>query len=148
MRLYGFIAALVIVLGSALGLLARSGASEASQQPYLVTARAYERLQAGVTPAAQLPDLGFDLAQGARLSYLAMVEQFMPENSSGFDALDPAVQDCLQTSDRCAGYVFALAGRPGMRAVVVIQAGRVAYKSLTGEVRTSAATPIQAPAQD
>ena len=132
MRLYAIIAALVIVLGSAAGLLARSGASDAPVPPYRVTARAYDSLQPGVTPAAQLPDLGFDLAQGTRLSYLAMVEQFMPANSSGFDALDPSVQDCLRTRDRCTGYAFALAGQPGMRVVVVISAGRVAFKRRDG----------------
>src|SRR5512143_2246928 len=104
MRLYGFIAALVIVLGAALGLLARSGAGETPQHPYQVGARAYDRLRSGVTPVSQLPDLGIDLAQGSRLSYLAMVEEFMPQDSTGFDALDPSVQDCLETRDRCAAY--------------------------------------------
>lgn len=148
MRLYGLIAALVILLGSALGLLARSGASDVPQRPYLVTTRAYDRLRVGVTPVAQLSGLGFDPAQGTRLSYLAMVEQFMPDNSSGFDALDPAVQDCLQTRDRCAGYTFSLAGQANLRAVLVIQSGRLAYKSLTGEVRTSAAARMRASASD
>jgi hypothetical protein len=138
MRVYGFIAALVILLGSALGLLARSGASEARQRPHPVTAHAFDRLQVGVTPAAQLPDLGFDLAQGTRLSYLAMVEQFMPDDSSGFDVIDPAIQDCLQSRDRCAAYAFALTAQPGMRAVVVIVAGRVAYKKLDATALASA----------
>ena len=136
MRLYAFIAALAVLLGSALGFLARSGAGEPLQRPYLVTARAYDRMEPGVTPAAQLPALGFDPTQGNRLSYLAMVEQLMPDNSTGFDALGPAVQDCLQTRDRCTAYTFALAGRPGLRAVVVLGAGRVAFKKLddTGPV--------------
>lgn len=148
MRLYAFIAALVIVLGSAAGLLARSGASDAPVPPYRVTAGAYERLQPGVTPAAQLPDLGFDLAQGTRLSYLAMVEQFVPDNSTGFDALDPSVQDCLQTRERCTGYAFPLAGQSGARAILVIRSGRLAYKSLKGEVRTSAAASMRASAHN
>ena len=138
MRLYGLIAALVILLGSALGLLARSGASDVPQRPYLVTARAYDRLRVGVTPVAQLSGLGFDPAQGTRLSYLAMVEQFMPEDSSGFDALDPSVQDCLQTRERCTAYSFALTGKPGMRVVIVINAGRVAYKRFDGAALASA----------
>jgi hypothetical protein len=148
MRLYGFLAALVVLLGSAAGLLSRSGASDAAAPPYRVSARAYDQLQTGVTSAAQLRALGFDLTQGVRLSYLAMVEQFMPDNSSGFDALDPAVQDCLQTRDRCAGYTFSLAGQANLRAVLVIQSGRLAYKSLTGEVRTSAAARMRASASD
>ena len=138
MRLFAFIAALVILLGSAVGLLARSGTSETPTSPYRVTARAYDRLQPGVTPVTQLANLGFDLAQGTRLSYLAMVEQFMPEDSSGFDTLDPSVQDCLQTRERCTAYTFALTGKPGMRVVIVINAGRVAYKRLDGATLASA----------
>jgi len=138
MRVYGFIAAIVILLGAAAGLLARSGADEPTVQPYQVTARAYDRLEAGITAVAQLPDMGFDLSRADRLSYLAMIEQFMPENSTGFDRLDPAVQDCLTTRDRCAGYVFKIAGNPNARAVVVIQSGKVAYKSVTGRLLASA----------
>ena len=85
-----------------------------------------------------MANLGFDLAQGTRLSYLAMVEQFMPENSSGFDTLDPSVQDCLQTRERCTAYSFALTGKPGMRVVIVINAGRVAYKRIDGTALASA----------
>jgi len=138
MRVYGFIAAIVILLGAAAGLLARTGAGEPTVQPYQVTARAYDQLEVGITAAAILPDLGFDLSRADRLSYLAMIEQFMPENSTGFDKLDPAVQDCLTARDRCTGYVFKIAGNPNARAVVVIQSGRVAYKSVTGRLLVSA----------
>jgi hypothetical protein len=138
MRIYGFIAAIVILLGAAAGLLARSGASEAPPRPYQVTERAYDRLVVGATQVSQLPELGFDLARADRLSYLAMIEQFMPDNSTGFDTLDPAVRDCLTTRDRCSGYVFRLTGRADAHAVVVIQSGRVAYKSVTGRLLASA----------
>lgn len=138
MRVYAFIAAIVILLGAAAGLLARSGDSEPVVQSYQVTARAYDQLEAGVTAAAILPDLGFDLSRAERLSYLAMIEQFMPENSTGFDRLDPAVQDCLTARDRCTGYVFKIAGNPNARAVVVIQSGHVVYKSVTGRLLATA----------
>lgn len=138
MRVYAFIAAIVILLGAAAGLLARTGDSEPVVQPYQVTARAYDQLEAGVTAAAILPDLGFDLSRADRLSYLAMIEQFMPENSTGFDRLDPAVQDCLTARDRCTGYVFKIAGNPNARAVVVIQSGHVVYKSVTGRLLATA----------
>jgi len=138
MRVYGFIAAIVILLGAAAGLLARTGDREPTVQPYQVTARAYDQLAAGVTAAAILPDLGFDLSRADRLSYLAMIEQFMPANSTGFDKLDPAVQDCLTARDRCTGYVFKIAGNPNARAVVVIQSGHVVYKSVTGRLLATA----------
>lgn len=138
MRVYGFIAAIVILLGAAAGLLARTGDREPTPQPYQITARAYDQLEAGITAAAILPDLGLDLSRGDRLSYLAMIEQFMPENSTGFDKLDPAVQDCLTARDRCTGYVFKIAGNPNARAVVVIQSGHVVYKSVTGRLLATA----------
>jgi len=141
MRIYGFIAAIVILLGAAAGLLARSGTSEAPPRPYQVSERAYDRLEVGITPLSQLQDLGFDLSRAEQLSYLAMIEMFLPENSTGFDALDPAVQDCLTTRERCTAYTFALAGRSGMHAVVVINVGHVAYKSVTGRLLASARAP-------
>jgi hypothetical protein len=137
MRIYGLIAALVILVGAAIGLLARSGPSDASELPFQVSARAYNRLQAGVTPVTQLQGLGFDLSHATRLSYLAMVEQFLPAESSGFDALDPSVQDCLASRDRCSAYSFPLAGKGDVQVVVVIQSGRVAYKSVTDRVLAS-----------
>jgi hypothetical protein len=138
MRIFGFVAAIVILLGAAAGLLARAGDPQVPVRPYQVTARAYDRVLVGVTPVSQLPDLGFDLSRADRLSYLAMIEQFMPENSTGFDTLDPAVQGCLTARDRCAGYVFKIAGEANAKAVVVVQSGRVAYKSVTGRLLASA----------
>ncbi|HEY4275040.1 MAG TPA: hypothetical protein VGM68_06115 [Rhizomicrobium sp.] len=132
MRAFGFAALLVLCLGAVIGLLARPLPEQAPPRPFQVARNAYERVEAGVTPVAQLPGLGFDLSQGDRLSYLATIEQLMPENSNGFDSLAPEMRVCLEARDRCQGYRFAISGLPAMRAVLVIQAGLVAHKSLEG----------------
>lgn len=132
MRAFGIAAFLVVCLGAFIALVARPPMEPPLPRPVQVTRTAYDRLEAGVTPIAQLRGLGFDLSRGDRLSYLAVIEQLMPENSTGFDSLDPGMRVCLEARDRCQGYRFALAGRPGMRAVLVIQAGHVAHKSLEG----------------
>lgn len=141
MRLYGFIAAMLFVLGVVVGFLAPPNGIHKAPPPapsYQISARAYDRLVAGITATAILPDLGLDLSRADRLSYLAMIKQFMPENSTGFDQLDPAVRDCLAARDRCTGYAFKLAGNPNARAVVVIQSGHVVYKSVTGRLLAQA----------
>ena len=93
---------------------------------------AYNRIRAGVTPASQLSDLGFNPATATKLSYLGVVESFMAEDSFGFDALDPAVQSCIQAPDRCTAYIFSLPHQPRAKVIFLIEGGRVAYKSITG----------------
>ncbi len=146
MRFYGVLAALVVILGCAIGLLARAPVESVADSRVVLAD--FRRLEPGITQASQLPQLGFNLANGERLSYLGVVEKLMPGDSSDFDALDPAVRECFQTADRCAAFVFPLADRTGLQAVVVIQAGRVAFKSLSGKMVTSAAIPLPGAARD
>ena len=90
------------------------------------------------------------------LSYLGVIERFMPRDSIRFDKLDPAVQSCIEARDRCSAYVF----RPGQlhqertgeffldllgferttvdtgwsaEVVFLVQDGRVAYKVMSGK---------------
>ena len=93
---------------------------------------AYNRIRAGVTPASQLSQLGFNTATATKLSYLGVVESFMAQDSFGFDALDPAVQSCIQAPDRGTGYIFALPHQPRAKVIFLIEGGRVAYKAVTG----------------
>jgi hypothetical protein len=139
MRLYGLFAALVVLLGCALGLMAHPHVREIPVSPAQVMSSAYDDLRPGVTPVVQLPKLGFNTKEATRLSYLGMIEQFMPGDSFDFDALDPAVRDCLQARDRCGAFIFPLKDRPGTRALVLTEAGRVAYKSLSDKNLTSSA---------
>jgi hypothetical protein len=129
MRLFAFAALLAVLLGAAIGFRPQVGEVP---RPFQVTRHAYDRVETGVTPVAQLPGLGFDLSRGDRLSYLAMIARLMPEDSTGFDTLDSVAQVCLEARDRCQAYRFALAGRPGSHAILVLQAGHVARKTLEG----------------
>ena len=93
---------------------------------------AYNRIRSGVTPASQLSQLGFNPSTATKLSYLGVVETFMPQDSFGFDALDPAVQACIQAPDHCTAYIFALPHMRDAKVILLIEGGRVAYKSITG----------------
>ena len=93
---------------------------------------AYNRIRAGVTPASQLSQLGFNPTGATKLSYLGVVETFMPQDSFGFDALDPAVQACIQAPDHCTAYIFALPHMHEAKVILLIEGGRVAYKTITG----------------
>lgn len=58
---------------------------------------------------SDLSTLGFDAQHTpnvAVLSYLEIVERFMPNSSMAFDKLDPAVQNCIMARTSCEGYVF------------------------------------------
>ena len=93
---------------------------------------AYVRIRTGATPASALNGLGFDTSSARKLSYLGVMEEFMPKDSFGFDSLDPAVQSCFEARDRCTAYVFSVAHTPGARIVLLIEDGRVAYKAMSG----------------
>jgi hypothetical protein len=136
-------------------------------------AAAYARVRAGTTPASQLARLGFDtsMPNAQVLSYLGVLERFMPRDSTRFDRLDQALKTCIQAEDRCTALVFTPGDQPpahsggmfaalgfgtasvGARAAEVtllVQDGRVAYKMITGvepsPVRTArdATPPIPA----
>jgi hypothetical protein len=122
---------------------------------------AYKSISPGVTRESQLSDLGFDAASTPNvevLSYLGVIERFMPRDSVKFDSLDPAVQSCIEARDRCTAYVF----RPerlhqqrtgnwfldilgferttvsygwSAEVVLLMQDGRVAYKVMSGRPR-------------
>ena len=40
------------------------------------------------------------------LSYLGVIERFIPRDFIRFDDLDPTVQQCIEARERCTGYVF------------------------------------------
>jgi hypothetical protein len=122
---------------------------------------AYKQISPGVTRESQLGELGFDAASTPNvevLSYLGVIERFMPRDSVKFDSLDPQVQSCIEARDRCTAYVF----RPerlhqqrtgnwfldilgferttvsygwSAEVVLLMQDGRVAYKVMSGRPR-------------
>jgi hypothetical protein len=122
---------------------------------------AYKAITPGVTRESQLGDLGFDAASTPNvevLSYLGVIERFMPRDSVKFDSLDPQVQSCIEARDRCTAYVFrperlhqqrtgnwfldilgfertTVAYGWSAEVVLLMQDGRVAYKVMSGHPR-------------
>ena len=82
-------------------------------------------------PASKLAGLGFDPARARRLSALALMERYMPKDSFAFDAMDPVVQSCFQGHSDCSAYIFPVA-RSRAEAVLLVEGGRVAWKSVSG----------------
>src|SRR5689334_18799127 len=69
---------------------------------------AYQRVQPGLTRASQLAHFGLDMssANTQALSYLGVLERFMPRDSVAFDKLDAGVRDCIDARDHCTALVF------------------------------------------
>ena len=132
-----------------------------SFQTYDQVAAAYVGIVPGETRLADLPKLGFDTATTPNveiLSYLGVIERFMPRNSLTFDHLAQPVQACIEAQDRCSAFVFhpqhvesrrlgnflldlfgfeRMTLDTGWQAEVVLlmQDGHVAYKLMSGRPR-------------
>jgi len=157
-----------------LSLLPRqSDAGEPGFRSFHEIQQAYSRIEPGVTRASQLSALGFSSASGnmKTLSYLGVIERFMPRDSAHFDAMSPAVKDCIAARNRCSAYVYhpegeaagtgeRLLGVLGFASkqsrgvsgelVLLIENGRVAYKAMrdaTGSLLQTAANDSGSSAQ-
>ncbi|MEI9994554.1 MAG: hypothetical protein WDM91_08165 [Rhizomicrobium sp.] len=153
------VVALALVGCGTLTLLPRQADSPANSIKSLKDlAEAYARVQPGETRASQLGGLGFDSATPnvEVLSYLGVMERFMTGDSTKFDRLDEALQDCIEARDHCTAYVFKSAdlepGKGNMLAslgfgaanaaghipevTLVVENGRVAYKMISGVPQT------------
>lgn len=76
---------------------------------YTEVMSAYNQIVPGATDTGALAELGFDVQASPNveiLSYLGVIERFMPRNTMTFDDLDPAVRQCILTRGNCTGYVF------------------------------------------
>ena len=84
-------------------------ATSANFQTYDQVAAAYTGIVPGETRLSDLPKLGFDTAATPNieiLSYLGVIERFMPRNSLTFDHLAQPVQACIASQDHCSAFVF------------------------------------------
>ena len=135
---------LIVMLGCGVAVAAwpRAASTQDIQFSEQQLKSAYVRIRAGVTPVSQLAGLGFDTASARKLSYLGVMEQFMPADSFGFDALDPAVQSCFEARDHCTAYIFTLPHQPAARVVLLIEGGRVAYKAISGVSGVASSKPM------
>ena len=152
---------LTILLGGCGGLLlpSQSEVGSTSFDSYRSVHNAFERIALRQTSMQEMSDLGFDAQTTpnvAVLSYLEIVERFMPNSSMAFDHLDPAVQECIMARTLCEGYVFKVEHHDFQRTgslfldifgfvhtvretgwtanvLVLVQNGRVTHKLLSGE---------------
>jgi hypothetical protein len=75
---------------------------------------AFERVVPMATRASELSRLGFDVGNTAsveRLSYLGVMEHFMPRDAIRLEDTDPAVRSCILRRELCTGYRFQLERR-------------------------------------
>lgn len=160
------IASLMVTLAlvgcGGLGLLPyQSDVQNSGFTSYKQVRAAYAAITPGRTLASDLSKLGFDATRSPNvqvLSYLGVIERFMPRNSISFDKLAPAVQACIDARDRCTAYVFKpeklhrerrgnffldvlgfqrVTVKTGWSAdvILLVQDGRVAYKVMSGRPR-------------
>jgi len=128
---------------------------------YQAVETAYGNVVAGKTEVSDLAGYGFDAAKAPnveRLSYLGIMDRFMPGDSAKFDLLAPQVQACIEAQERCSAVVFRpqhihaerngslvldllgfeqVTEQTGWSAEVIFlaQDGRVVYKILSGRPR-------------
>jgi hypothetical protein len=93
-----------------LGLLPyESEVKNSSFKSYGEVEAAYREISPGQTRTTDLVQIGFDSNDSPNvevLSYLGIIERFIPRDSIRFDNLDPIVQQCITARERCTGYVF------------------------------------------
>src|SRR5579871_1226979 len=125
---------------------------------------AYVSVKAGETDGPQLARLGFDEQTAPnveKLSYLGVMDRFLPGSSVRFDTLPPVVQSCIESQERCSAVIFRPehihAQRTGSllldllgfervtvdsgwsaEVIFLMQDERVVYKVLQGKPRISA----------
>jgi hypothetical protein len=130
MRIFSLLAVLAVLVGAGVAFAgwphASAAVSAAGNDDRLM--HAYAQVRTGM-PFSQLGALGLDTAKAERISKLALMERFMPKDSTAFDALDPAVKDCYLGPGDCAAYIF---DGYGNQAILLVQAGRVTWKKVFG----------------
>ncbi len=145
-----------------LGLLPEEDDTAAPNfESYAAVETAYGNIVAGKTEVSDLAVYGFDAAKAPnveRLSYLGIMDRFMPGDSATFDLLAAPVQSCIEAQERCSAMIFRpqhihakrngslildllgfeqVTEQTGWSAEVIFlaQDGRVVYKILSGRPR-------------
>ena len=153
--------ALALTLSGCGGILlpSQSETGESRFESYSAVQTAFDKIALRQTSLQDMANLGFDAETTPNvsvLSYLDIVERFMPNNSIAFDKLDPAVQDCIMARTSCEGFVFNVEHHEFQRSgslfldlfgfvhttretgwtaqvLVLVQKGHVTHKLLSGE---------------
>ncbi len=153
---------LTLVGCGGLGLLPyQSDICNSNFKTYQEVETAYNTIAPGNTRATDLGAIGFDAVGSPNvevLSYLGIIERFLPRDSMRFDNLDPAVQGCVEARERCTALVFKPERQEQARVgniildimgfqrttvnrgwsaevVLLVRDGRVAYKVMSGKPR-------------
>jgi len=153
---------LMLVGCGGLGLLPRKAdIRNTNFRSYAAVQTAYDTVAAGATKVSDLGPIGFDAAQSPNVevvSYLGVIERFMPRDSIKFDQLDPAVQSCIEARESCSAYVFkperiheertgnwfldvlgfereSISYGWSAEVLLLVQDGRVVYKVMNGKPR-------------
>ena len=152
---------LIAMLGGCGGALlpSQSEAGDTSFDSYGAVRGAFDKIALKQSSVGDLSTLGFDAQHTPNvsvLSYLDIVERFMPNSSMAFDKLDPAVQECIMARSGCQGYVFKVEHHEFQRSgslfldlfgfehtttetgwtaqvLVLVQDGKITHKILSGE---------------
>ncbi len=156
-----FTVALTLVGCGGMNLLPKHSENTQDQtfQSYNDVVLAYTNIVPGQTREAELAKIGFDAGvqpNAETISYLGVIERFMPRDSIRFDHLAKPVRTCIQAQDRCSAYVFRPSRLEQERTgsvfldlmgferttidrgwaaevVLLVQDGRVAYKVMSGK---------------
>ena len=67
----------------------------------------YEKINPGITTVAELAKLGFNPYQVPNIRIMNatdIINIFMPNPSIRIEMLDPGIQKCIESKDRCTGY--------------------------------------------
>jgi hypothetical protein len=162
-------AKLAVVLGITLSLVGCGGlgllphrsdlSGDQTFTTYDQVQTAYANIVPGQTREAELSKLGFDAAvqpNAEMISYLGVIERFMPRDSIRFDHLAQPVKACIEAQERCSAYVFRPSRLEQQRTgsifldlmgferttidhgwaaevVLLMQDGHVAYKVMSGK---------------
>jgi hypothetical protein len=165
-RRYAKLAAVVAITLSLVGcgglslLPRRTDLSEDQNfQTYNQVQAAYASIVPGETREPDLAKLGFNAQiqpNAEVISYLGVIERFMPRDSIRYDHLATPVKACIEAQERCSAYVFRPSRLEQQRTgsifldlmgferttidhgwaaevVLLMQDGRVAYKVMSGK---------------
>jgi hypothetical protein len=104
-------AASVCALGlGACGSLLPQQTDHASGQfkNYAALKQAYDHVTPGRTRVNDLSGMGFDSSEPnvEELSYLGVMERFLPRANMGLNDLAPEVRNCVNLRQRCTAFVF------------------------------------------
>lgn len=78
-------------------------------ESYDAVESAYGNVVNGETKLPDLAHLGFDAAHAPnveKLSYLGVMDRFMPGDSAKFDKLAPPIQACIEAQEHCSAFIF------------------------------------------